>query len=82
MLSIFLKKSVFAFLLLIFNEDDICGIRCTKRFDWKMSLQLLITFSNLKIKFLDRIEDKRSRLTSGDQFHFMVRVSFRSRIQI
>ena len=33
-------------------------------------------FSNLKIKFLDSIEDKHSRFTSGEQFHFMVTVSF------
>ena len=43
-LSIVLKKNVFAFLLLIFTEGQICGIRNTKRFDWKISVQLSITF--------------------------------------
>ena len=33
-------------------------------------------FSNLKIKFLDSIEDKHSRFTTGEQFHFMVFISF------
>ena len=79
-LSIFLKKSFFAFK--VFSEGEICDIWCTKWFDWKMSIQPPITVSNLKIKFLDSIEDKHSCFTSGQQFHFMVRVSFRSRIQI
>ena len=43
-LNTFFKKSVFAFLLLIFTEGEIYTIRNTKRFDWKISVQLSITF--------------------------------------
>ena len=33
-------------------------------------------FSNLKIKFSDITEDKHSRFTNGEQFHFMISISF------
>ena len=42
-------RSDFVFTLLIFNEDEICDILNTKRFDWKMSVQVPITFSNLRL---------------------------------
>ena len=65
--------------MLIFNESEICGIRSTKRFDWKMSVELQITFSGLKF-FLYGIEDKHSRFISDEQFHLIVPVYFPSRI--
>ena len=43
-----------------------------------MSVQLQITFSNLEIKVLDNIQD----LLLDEQFHFMIPVNFRARIQI
>ena len=39
------------FSLQIFNKSKICGIRSSKRFDWKMSVQVHATFSNLKFSF-------------------------------
>ena len=42
-----LKRGFFKFPLLIINEGEICGVRSSKRFNWKMSVQVSITFSNL-----------------------------------
>ena len=39
----------FVFSLLIFNESEICGISNTERFDSKMSVQVPITFTNLRL---------------------------------
>ena len=47
--SIISKKSVSVFSFLIFNEGEICGIRNTERFDCNMSVQVPITFTNLRL---------------------------------
>ena len=43
------KTTAFSrFSLLIINEGEICGVKSTKRFDWKMSAKVPITFPNLR----------------------------------
>ena len=49
-LVILAKTSIFSrFSLLIINGGEICGVRSTKRFDWKMSVKVPITFPNLRL---------------------------------
>ena len=43
------KESFFRFSLLIINEDEICGVRSIKRFDWKISDQVPINLPNLRL---------------------------------
>ena len=43
------KQCFFWFSLLIINDGEICGVRSTKRFDWKMSVQVPITFPNSRL---------------------------------
>ena len=44
------RRSVFfRFSLLSISEGEICDVRSTKRFDRKMSVQVPITFSNLRL---------------------------------
>ena len=43
------NECFFRFSLLIINGGEIRGIRSTKRFDWKMSAQVPITFPNKRL---------------------------------
>ena len=38
--------------MFIINEGEIFDVRSTKRFDWKMSVQMPITFPNMRLAIL------------------------------
>ena len=60
--------------LLIINESEICGIRGTKRFDCKMSVQMPITFTDLRLTIscletpMEYVKVPLSKLFSYDIF--------------